>query len=113
MLASVNTRRAAGGLAVDPPAVSRIHQTLSDGNLGFYQACKLEDTPLPFPYAQVVSLVLFIFAATSAAPRLHPPLRLLSISSLLFICATTPPPAPQLRRGVGQRWRAAHRLPLV
>jgi len=64
VLATVNTRRAAGGLAVDPPAVSRIHQTLSDGNLGFFQACKLEDTPLPFPYAQVVSLVLVIFAVT-------------------------------------------------
>ena len=55
VLATVNTRRAAGGLAVDPPAVSRIHQTLSDGNLGFFQACKLEDTPLPFPYAQAAA----------------------------------------------------------
>mmetsp|Transcript_34095 Transcript_34095/g.86578 ORF Transcript_34095/g.86578 Transcript_34095/m.86578 type:complete len:540 (-) Transcript_34095:154-1773(-) len=64
VLATINSRRAAGGLAVDAPAVSRIHQTLSDGNLGFYQACKLEDTPLPFPYAQVVSLVLVIFAVT-------------------------------------------------
>lgn len=64
VLASVNSRRAAGGLNVDPPAVSRIHQTLSDGNLGFYQACKLEDTPLPFPYAQMVSLVLCIFAVS-------------------------------------------------
>ncbi|KAL1528652.1 hypothetical protein AB1Y20_009990 [Prymnesium parvum] len=64
LLALVNTRRAGGGLWVDPPAVSRIHQQLSDGSLGFYQASKLEDTPLPFPYAQMVSVVLFIFAIT-------------------------------------------------
>jgi len=64
VLATVNSRRAAGGINVDPPTVSRIHQTLSDGSLGFYQACKLEDTPLPFPYAQMVSMVLFIFACT-------------------------------------------------
>ena len=39
-------------------------QVLSDGMMGFQQACKLEDTPLPFPYAQMVSLVLMIFAVS-------------------------------------------------
>jgi len=29
---------------------------------GFQQACKLEDTPFPFPYAQVISVSLAVFA---------------------------------------------------
>ena len=92
VLATVNSRRAAGGLAVDPPAVSRIHQTLSDGNLGFYQACKLEDTPLPFPYAQVVSLVLVIFATT------YPLLATSKASGYEGFCAAAlrPPAAPRV-----------------
>ena len=32
------------------------------GMHGWQQACKLEDTPFPFPYAQVVSFVLAVFA---------------------------------------------------
>ena len=60
----INGRRAAGGLGVDAPVLSRVHQELSAGMEGFQQACKLEDTPFPFPYAQVVSFVLAIFAAT-------------------------------------------------
>ena len=64
LLATINSRRFAGGMWVDPPAVSRIHQVLSDGMLGFQQACKLEDTPLPFPYAQVLSTASTIAAHT-------------------------------------------------
>ena len=60
----INARRAVGGLHVDPPAVSRIHQELSAGMHGWQQACKLEDTPFPFPYAQVVSFVLAVFAVS-------------------------------------------------
>lgn len=58
----INGRRSAGGLHVDAPVLSRVHQELSSGYHGWQQACKLEDTPFPFPYAQVVSFVLFIFA---------------------------------------------------
>ena len=64
VMGSINARRAAGGLWVDPPAVSRVHQVLSDGMLGFQSACKLEDTPLPFAYSQMVSFTLVIFACT-------------------------------------------------
>ena len=49
---------------VDPPAVSRIHQTMSDAMLGFQNAAALEDVPVPFPYAQVVSFCLVLFAVS-------------------------------------------------
>ena len=48
VLAMVNARRACGGVAVDAPVLSRLHQELSAGMHGFQQACKLEDTPFPF-----------------------------------------------------------------
>jgi predicted membrane chloride channel (bestrophin family) len=64
VMGTLNARRAAGGCWVDPPAVSRIHQTMSEGMKGFQQAAKLEDTPLPFPYAQFVSFALFAFLLT-------------------------------------------------
>jgi len=61
LMASINARRSAGGMWVDPPAVSRIHQVLTDGMLGFQQACKIEDAPMPFAYSQMVSFTMFIF----------------------------------------------------
>mmetsp|Transcript_20456 Transcript_20456/g.52058 ORF Transcript_20456/g.52058 Transcript_20456/m.52058 type:complete len:511 (-) Transcript_20456:423-1955(-) len=61
VLAMCNRRRAAGGVQVDPPVLARFHHELCNGMQGFQQACKLEDTPFPFPYAQVVSFVLTIF----------------------------------------------------
>jgi predicted membrane chloride channel (bestrophin family) len=64
LLATLNARRAAGGLWVDPPTVSRLHQELSAGMEGFQQACKLEDTPFPFPYAQLIAFLLFVFSLT-------------------------------------------------
>ena len=64
LMGTINARRAAGGMWVDPPAVSRIHQVLSEGMLGFQEACKIEDTPLPFAYTQMVSFTLAIFAVT-------------------------------------------------
>jgi len=62
VLGMISARRASGGLAVDAPVLSRIHQELSAGMEGFQQACKLEDTPFPFPYAQVISVSLAVFA---------------------------------------------------
>ena len=64
VLAMVNRRRAAGGVDVVPPALARFHHEMCIGMIGFQQACKLEDTPFPFPYAQVVSMVLAVFALT-------------------------------------------------
>jgi predicted membrane chloride channel (bestrophin family) len=41
-------------------------QDLSAGMHGFQEACKLEDTPLPFAYSQMVAFTLIIFAASCA-----------------------------------------------
>jgi len=53
-------RRKAGGLAADAPIVSRIHQVISDGMLGYAQALKIVDTPFPFPYAQLNAVVCLV-----------------------------------------------------
>lgn len=63
--AMCNRRRAAGGVQVDPPVLARFHHELCNGMQGFQQACKLEDTPFPFPYAQVGRL--------RALPQRRPP----------------------------------------
>ena len=64
VLGTVNGRRGVGGVGVDAPVLSRCHQELSAGMHGWQQCCKLEDTPFPFPYAQVVSFVLAVFAVS-------------------------------------------------
>ena len=62
VLSTVAARRGAGGLAAaEPPVFSRVHHALSDGMLGFQQARKVEDTPFPFPYAQLLSFMLWAF----------------------------------------------------
>eukprot|EP00916_Digyalum_oweni_P019314 GHVL01032151.1.p1 GENE.GHVL01032151.1~~GHVL01032151.1.p1 ORF type:complete len:428 (-),score=71.28 GHVL01032151.1:50-1333(-) len=43
-----------GGLAVPAPMQSRIFHQMSDAMLNFNQACKIEDTPFPFPYVQLL-----------------------------------------------------------
>eukprot|EP00850_Spirogloea_muscicola_P009230 SM000051S17590 [mRNA] locus=s51:527683:530778:- [translate_table: standard] len=55
-------RRTAGGIKEDAPIVSRIYQVLSDGMLGFENAHKIGTTPFPFPYAQCVAILLYIYA---------------------------------------------------
>ncbi|PFH36231.1 hypothetical protein BESB_044230 [Besnoitia besnoiti] len=45
------------GLAVPPPCYSRVQLQLSNGMLAFNSACKIEDTPFPFPYVQLVQLM--------------------------------------------------------
>ena len=54
----------AEGLRVPPPVLSRVHQTLSDGMLGFNQADKLAKTPFPMPYAQMLTVLLLVFNVT-------------------------------------------------
>eukprot|EP00850_Spirogloea_muscicola_P012826 SM000084S23162 [mRNA] locus=s84:394118:397141:+ [translate_table: standard] len=55
-------RRTVGGIKEDAPIVSRIYQVLSDGMLGFENAHKIGTTPFPFPYAQCVAILLYIYA---------------------------------------------------
>lgn len=54
------------GLSLDidiaPPIQSRIYQELSNGMLGFSQAQKIADIPFPFPYAQLLSILVTAFA---------------------------------------------------
>lgn len=48
----------AGTLDTPPPIVSRVFQEVSNGMLGFNQAHKVAMVPFPFPFAQMVSLLL-------------------------------------------------------
>jgi len=45
-------------LDIPPPIVSRVFQELSNGMLGFNQAHKVAMTPFPFPFAQMMSVLL-------------------------------------------------------
>ena len=45
------------GLRVAPPILSRVHQVLTDGMLGFNQADKISTTPFPMPYSQMLTRV--------------------------------------------------------
>jgi len=44
-----------------PPIVSRCYQELSNGMLGFNQTLKMADIPFPFPFSQLLELLLIIF----------------------------------------------------
>jgi len=58
-------RHQAGGLAVPAPILSRTFQVLSEGMLAFMQARKIVDTPFPFPYAQLVQVLLLVMMSTA------------------------------------------------
>lgn len=45
------------------PITAQIFARLSDGFAAFMQCKKILDTPFPFPYAQVVLVVVILFAA--------------------------------------------------
>lgn len=47
-------------LDAPPPIVTRVLQELSNGMLGFNQAHKVAMTPFPFPFAQMVSVLLLL-----------------------------------------------------
>jgi len=46
---------------IPPPIMSRCYQELSNGMLGFNQAMKMADIPFPFPFAQLLELLLMAF----------------------------------------------------
>ena len=50
-----------GGLAVAPPLLSRVYQSLSDAMHGSQQAVKLATTPFPYPITQLLALMLLAF----------------------------------------------------
>lgn len=47
---------------IAPPIQSRMYQELSNGMLGFSNALKIADVPFPFPYAQLLTIVLFLYS---------------------------------------------------
>ncbi|CAD7699638.1 unnamed protein product [Ostreobium quekettii] len=57
-------RRREGGLAIEPPILTRVYQVLSEGMLGYEQSRKIMDTPFPFPWVQFVTVCLLLYALT-------------------------------------------------
>ncbi|KAF8822298.1 hypothetical protein IE077_004031 [Cardiosporidium cionae] len=57
ILQACASRQNNGGLNVPGPIVSRSWQVISLGMLSFNQACKIEDTPFPFPYVQLLYIM--------------------------------------------------------
>jgi len=49
----------AGVLSIPPPIISRVYQTLSRGFVNLLNAKKITDTKFPFPYAQLIAVLLF------------------------------------------------------
>jgi len=49
-----------GILAVPPPILSRVYQTISRGYVNLLNTKKITDTKFPFPFVQVISLLLII-----------------------------------------------------
>mmetsp|Transcript_53663 Transcript_53663/g.116701 ORF Transcript_53663/g.116701 Transcript_53663/m.116701 type:complete len:244 (-) Transcript_53663:291-1022(-) len=60
-LRSIMRRRALGGLNLSPTLLTRALQNLSTGMSGFMAARAIADTPIPFPYAQLVVLLLVMY----------------------------------------------------
>lgn len=59
-----------GTLAAPPPIITRIFQELGHGVFEFNNIRKIRDIPIPYPYSQMVSLLLFFhvtFTAVAAA----------------------------------------------
>merc|ERR1719401_2058989 len=49
-----------GILMIPPPILSRVYQTLSRGFVNLLNARKIADTRFPFPFAQLIAILLFI-----------------------------------------------------
>jgi len=50
-------------VGIPPPIMSRCYQELSNGMLGFNQATKMADIPFPFPFLQLMELLLVCYSA--------------------------------------------------
>lgn len=49
-----------GLIPVPPPILTRVYQELSQGMVHFHNALKITDTPFPFPYAQMITVLLLL-----------------------------------------------------
>jgi predicted membrane chloride channel (bestrophin family) len=61
IMEAVTRAQLRGLLTVPPPIISRFYQELSNGLVGFSQAYKVTSTPFPFPFAQILALLLSVF----------------------------------------------------
>jgi len=52
----------AGVLTIAPPILSRVYQTLSRGLVNLLNAKKIKDTAFPFPWAQIIRVLLLMHA---------------------------------------------------
>jgi len=58
----VSRQTLSGNLLVAPPIISRVYQEISNGMLAFFMAnMKISMVPFPFPFAQVLTVALFVF----------------------------------------------------
>jgi len=53
-----------GGLSVPPPIATRIWQDLTNGMQGYNDAHIILDTPFPFPYAQILAVLLALLTVS-------------------------------------------------
>jgi len=51
-----------GVISVPPPILSRVYQTLSRGFVNLLNAKKIKDVRFPFPYAQVIAVLLLLLS---------------------------------------------------
>merc|ERR1712113_458875 len=56
----ITSAHTSGLLAIPPPILSRVYQTLSRGFVNLLNAKKITDTRFPFPYAQLISFLLLV-----------------------------------------------------
>jgi len=54
-----------GGVPVPAPVLGRVLATVSAGFQAYMGASKIQDTPFPFPYAQMLRLMLVLFSVST------------------------------------------------
>jgi len=64
ILDTLTKRQDSGGLCVPPPICSRLFQTHAEGFLGYNNCTKIQNTPFPFAYVQIIQLALLALALT-------------------------------------------------
>lgn len=68
----------AGVLDISPPILSRVYQTMSRGLVDLMNAIKIRDTSFPFPWAQIITLSLVVYAICT------PVMMIVSVTSLVW-----------------------------
>jgi len=74
-----------GTINVPPPILSRIYQTLSRGFVNLLNAKKIKDTKFPFPYAQVIAVLLLLLSVITpvALSTMIPHVTLCAVSTFV------------------------------